>query len=79
MTTAEKITIRARVANMRRWLQAQGVSVLSELMIPEPVITVSGPVKTLVDQAIEINERVNGLNRVVFAARVSGVCVAWRE
>lgn len=75
MTTAERVMFNEIIHHIK----SRGVNVISKYLAPTPVITVDRPVPGLTDKAIALNERVNGLNRVVFAARVSGVCVTWRE
>lgn len=47
-------------------IKSCGVNVVSKYLAPTPVITVDRPVPGLIDKAISLNERVNGLNRVVF-------------
>ena len=73
MTTAERVMFNEVLYKIR----ATGVNVISKFFAPTPVITVDRPVSGLVDKAIEINERVNGLNRTIHIARVSGVCIKW--
>nr|WP_321270497.1 hypothetical protein [uncultured Tolumonas sp.] len=73
MTTAERVMFNEVIHQIK----SCGVNVVSKYLAPTPVITVDRPVPGLIDKAISLNERVNGLNRVVFAARISGVCVKW--
>ncbi|WP_320152534.1 hypothetical protein [uncultured Tolumonas sp.] len=73
MTTAQKIAL----IEILRWLKEQGATVVALFSAPTPVITVDRPVKSLIDRAIALNERVNGLNKVTHAARISGVCIKW--
>lgn len=73
MTTAERVMFNEIIHHIK----SCGVNVVSKFLAPTPVITVDRPVSGLVDKAIQINERVNGLNRTIHIARVSGVCIKW--
>lgn len=75
MTTAEKV----RFNEVLVWIKSQGTSVISKYLAPTPVITVDRPVECLVDRAVQVHEYVDGLFHVTYAARISGVCVKWRD
>ena len=73
MTTAERVMFNEIIHQIK----AYGVNVLSKYLAPTPVITVDRPVSGLVDKAVKVNERVNGLYRTIHVARISGVCIKW--
>ncbi len=75
MTTAERVMFNEIIHHIK----SSGVNVLSKYLAPTPVITVDRPVSGLVDKAIQLHERVNGLHRTIHVARISGVCVKWGE
>ena len=75
MTTAEKVMFNEVLYKIR----ATGVNVISKYLAPTPVITVYRPVSGLVDKAVQVHERVNGLHRTIHVARISGVCVKWGD
>lgn len=75
MTTAERVMFNEVLYKIR----ATGVNVVSRFYAPTPVITVDRPVFGLVDKAVQVHERVNGLHRTIHVARISGVCVKWSE
>lgn len=75
MTTAERVMFNEVLYKIR----ATGVNVVSRFYAPTPVITVDRPVLGLVDKAVQVHERVNGLHRTIHVARISGVCVKWGE
>jgi len=75
MTTAERVMFNEILHNIK----AHGVNVISKYLAPTPVITVDRPVSGLVDKAVQVHERVNGLHRTIHVARISGVCVKWSE
>lgn len=60
-------------------IRATGANVISKYLAPTPVITVDRPVSGLVDKAVQVHERVNGLHRTIHVARISGVCVKWGD
>lgn len=75
MTTAERVMFNETLHNIK----AHGVNVISKYLAPTPVITVDRPVSVLVDRAVQVHERVNGLYRTIHVARISGVCVKWGD
>ncbi|ACQ92346.1 hypothetical protein Tola_0718 [Tolumonas auensis DSM 9187] len=75
MTTAEKV----QFAEVLLFIKSQGANIVSKFLAPTPVITVDRPVSGLVDEAVMVHERVNGLWRTTYAARMAGVCVKWRD
>ncbi len=81
ITTADRILLRRNAAEVRVWLQEKGVAVLdSKIVNRTPVLSVSGPVPTeLTSQVMVITEKMNGLERRAWLARLGGCCVHWRE
>lgn len=75
MTTAERVMFNEVLYKIR----ATGANVISKYLAPTPVITVDRPVSGLVDKAVQVHERVNGLHRTIHVARISGVCVKWGD
>lgn len=81
ITTADRILLRRNAAEVRVWLQEKGVAVLdSKIVNRTPVLSVAGPVPTeLTSQVMVITEKLNGLERRAWLARLGGCCVHWRE
>ena len=81
ITTADRILLRRNAAEVRVWLQEKGVAVLdSKFVNRTPVLSVSGPVPTeLTSSVMVITEKMNGLERRAWLARLGGCCVHWRE
>ena len=79
--TADRVLIRRAAAEVRVWLQEQGVEVIdSRIVNRTPVLSVSGPVPTeLTSQVMVITEKLHGLERRAWLARLGGCCVHWRE
>ena len=75
MNTAERVMFNEVLYKIR----ATGANVISKYLAPTPVITVDRPVSGLVDKAVQVHERVNGLHRTIHVARISGVCVKWGD
>lgn len=81
MTITDRIDIRRKAAVMRRWLQAKGISVIENRVVNKtPVLSVSGPVPSeLASHVMVITEKLNGLERRAWLARLGGCCLHWRE
>ena len=81
ITTADRVLIRRTAAEVRVWLQEQGVEVIdSRIVNRTPVLSVAGPVPTeLTSQVMVITEKLHGLKRRAWLARLGGCCVHWRE
>jgi hypothetical protein len=81
MTTVERINLRRSAAELRHWLIAQGCTVLdSKLVGRTPVLAVSGPVPSeLTNQVMVLTEKLGGLERRAWLARLGGCCIHWRE
>ena len=81
ITTADRILLRRNAAEVRVWLQEKGVAVLdSKIVNRTPVLSVAGPVPTeLTSQVMVITEKLHGLERRAWLARLGGCCVHWRE
>jgi hypothetical protein len=81
MTITDRIDIRRKAAVMRRWLQAKGISVIENRVVNKtPVLVVSGPVPSeLTSHVLVITEKLNGLERRAWLARLGGCCIHWRE
>ena len=81
MTITDRINIRRKAAIMRRWLQAKGISVIENRVVNKtPVLAVSGPVPSeMASHVMVITEKLNGLERRAWLARLGGCCIHWRE
>ena len=81
MSITDRIDIRRKAAVMRRWLQAKGISVIENRVVNKtPVLSVSGPVPSeLASHVMVITEKLNGLERRAWLARLGGCCIHWRE
>jgi len=81
MTTADRITARARAAWTAHWLAAKGIKVLeSKVFGRSSLLIVTGPVPAdLADKVNVVHENIGGLVRRTWAARLGGCCVHWRE
>ena len=81
MTITDRIDIRRKAAVMRRWLQGKGVSVVESRVVNKtPVLAVTGPVPSeLASHVMVITEKLNGLERRAWLARLGGCCIHWRE
>ncbi len=75
MTTAEKVMFNEIIHQIK----SHGVNVISKYLGPTPVITVDRQPAGFVDKAVQVHECVNGLHRTIHVARISGVCVKWRD
>lgn len=81
MTTADRINIRRSAAELREWLIGKGCQVLdSRIVGKSSVLAVSGPVPSeLTSHVLVITEKLNGLERRAWLARLGGCCIHWRE
>jgi len=81
MTTADRITARARAAQLRQWLATLGIQVLeSKTFGRAALLTVAGPLPAeLASSVTVLHENVGGLARRTWAARLGGCYVNWRE
>ena len=81
MSITDRIDIRRKAAVMRRWLQAKGISVIENRVVNiTPVLAVTGPVPSeLASHVMVITEKLNGLERRAWLARLGGCCIHWRE
>lgn len=81
MSITDRIDIRRKAAVMRRWLQAKDISVIENRVVNKtPVLAVSGPVPSeLASHVMVITEKLNGLERRAWLARLGGCCIHWRE